>query len=82
MFDRLTAAEILLEERGKALTEDVVARIRTDIAHGLAPELAIASHVTDEVLRTHLQQRIAAAAYLRKPGPKERLQAYPHDPFK
>jgi hypothetical protein len=81
MFDILTADAILQEERAR-LAKNVRQRILVDIAHGLAPELAVASHVTDEATRTRLQRRISDLAYRRKPGSKERLMAYPHDPFK
>lgn len=78
MFDILSAERILQEERVSA---DVRFKMLTDIAHGLAPELAVASHITDEETRTRLQRRISDVAY-RTVGPKERLIAYPHDPFK
>jgi hypothetical protein len=59
----------------------VAEKILVDIAHGLAPELAIAAHVKDPAEVRRLQARIAALA-ARSHGPKDRLTAYPHDPFK
>jgi hypothetical protein len=59
----------------------VAQRVLVDIAHGLAPELAIAAHVKDPADVRRLQARITAIA-ARRHGPKDRLRAYPHDPFK
>lgn len=80
MFDILTFEAILREERAR-ISAETVRRMEQDIAHGLAPELAVASHVTDDATRRRLQQKLAVIAHRRPHGPKERLQAYPHDPF-
>jgi hypothetical protein len=83
MFDALTFDDLLQEERARIREDvDVLARIERDIAHGLAPELAIASHVKDPEKARRLQQQLATAAARRQAGPKDRLIAYPHDPFR
>jgi hypothetical protein len=81
MFPILTAETLLQEERARVIRDDLLERIETDIAHGLAPELAIASYVADEEIRARLQRQIVARAG-GPAGPKQRLLAYPHDPFK